>query len=176
MFYGWAGLILEVNLTNKKIVKKELSKDLAIKYLGSRGFASRILYERCKPKLDPLSPENLLIFSVGPITGMFWPTPSRYTVTAKSPSTGALGYANSAGHFGPELKFAGYDLVIFSGASKDPVYLSIIDDEIELRPAKHLWGKTTHETEDMINEELGDPEIKIASIGQAGENLVKYAS
>jgi aldehyde:ferredoxin oxidoreductase len=176
LFYGWAGLILEVDLTNKKIVKKELSKDFAVKYLGSRGFASRILYERCKPKLDPFSPDNPLIFSVGPITGMFWPTPSRYTVTAKSPLTGALGYANSAGHFGPELKFAGYDMIIITGASKDPVYLSIIDDEVELKPANHLWGKTTHEVEDILREELGDPEVKIASIGQAGENLVKYAS
>ncbi|MEM3522197.1 MAG: aldehyde ferredoxin oxidoreductase family protein [Candidatus Bathyarchaeia archaeon] len=175
MFYGWAGLILEVDLTNKKIVKKELSKDFAVKYLGSRGFASRILYERCEPNLDPLSQDNPLIFSVGPITGMFWPTPSRYTVAAKSPLTGALGYANSAGHFGPELKYAGYDMIIIKGSSKDPVYLSIMDDHVELKPANHLWGKNVWEVEDILIEELGDPEVKIASIGQAGENLVKYA-
>lgn len=176
MISGWAGQILYANLTDGSVKKDRAPVDLLKPYLGGRGMASRILYDSVKRGVNPLSPKNVLIFSTGPLTGTLWPTSSRYTVTAKSPATGALGYASSGGHFGPELKFAGYDAIVFKGKAKVPTYLLIKDDVVELRDAQHIWGKTTHETEKIIQGETGDSKIKVASIGPAGENLVKFAA
>jgi len=172
---GWAGNLLHVDLTRRKVAVENLPKSLAHTYIGGRGFGSKILYDEMNIKTDPLGPENVLIFSTGPLTGTIWPSSGRCTVTAKSPLTGFLGDANMGGSWGPELKYAGYDAVIIRGKSKNPVYLWIDDDQVEIRNASYLWGGTTWETEKAIKAELGDPKIKIASIGQAGENLVRFA-
>ena len=174
--FGWIGQLLHVDLTNESIRKEEIPLDLLKSYIGGRGVASRILYDFLEPGIDPLSPKNVLIFSTGPLTGTLWPSSSRYVVTAKSPATQALGFASSAGHFGPELKFAGYDIIIFKGRAKEPVYLQIMDDVVELKDARHLWGMTTHETEEVIAKEMGDPSVRVACIGPAGEKLVKFAA
>jgi len=173
--YGWIGKILRVDLSKGKIVKKPLPKELRYNFIGGRGINSKILYDETKPETDPLGPENRLIIGTGPVTGTIVPTSSRFTITAKSPLTGILGDANSGGSFGGELKFAGYDNIVVQGISEKPVYLWIDDDQVELKDAQKLWGRSTHETERMIKEEIGDSDIRVLSIGQAGENLVKIA-
>jgi len=174
--YGWMGTILWVDLTSGKIEKEPLSDKLRLNYIGGRGINSRILYDSVKPGVDPLSPENVLIFGTGPVVGTIAPSAARITVTAKSPLTGILGDANAGGHFPAEMKRAGYDHIVFIGKAERPVYLRIENDHVELRPAEHLWGKTTSETGDEIYRELGDPMVKIATIGPGGENMVRYAS
>jgi len=173
--YGWAGTILRVDLSSGQIEKEPLDENLGRDYIGGRGINSKILYDEVKPGIDPLGPENRLIFGSGPLSGTIAPAAGRMTISAKSPLTGILGDANGGGYFAPELKFAGYDHIVFKGKSDGPVYLWIENDKVELRSAEHLWGKTTWETEKIIKEELRDPEIKIASIGLGGENLVKFA-
>jgi len=174
--YGWMGTILRVDLTSGEIEKELLSDRLRLNYIGGRGVNSRILYDSVGPEVDALSPENTLIFGTGTVVGTTAPSASRITVTAKSPLTGILGDGNSGGHFSAEMKWAGYDHIVFTGKAEKPVYLWIENDHVELRPAEHLWGKTTAETDEDIHRELGDPMLKIAAIGSGGENLVKYAS
>ena len=174
-YKGYAGQYLEVNLTTGKIVKKILPKELAKAYLGGTGFAAKILWDRVKPGIDPLGLDNVLVFATGPITGTFFPPAGRFMVAAKSPLTGIWGEAHCGGHFGPEIKYAGYDMVVFEGKAEKPVYLYIDDDYVELKDATHLWGKTTRETTKSIQEELGDDSIKVACIGPAGENKVRFA-
>lgn len=176
---GWVGKILRVDLTKGDYVEEELDVNLAKKFVGGRGLASKILFDEIDPMIDPLSPGNKLIFATGPATGAALGG-SRYMVVTKSPLTGTIGTANAAGGFGPTLKFAGYDLIIFEGRSEEPVYLSICDDVVEIKAARHLWGKTTHETEDIIRDEIGNywkaRETHIACIGPAGEKLARLAA
>jgi len=190
--YGWAGTILRVDLSSGKIEKEPLSEELRRNYLGGRGINSRILYDEVRPGTDPFAPENRLIFGTGPLSGTLTAA-GRLTVTAKSPITYIHGDANAGGHFSPELKYAGYDHIVFTGKADKPVYLWIDDDNVELRDARHLWGKTTDVTDRMLKEELGypgkatgeavkeemgDPKfhpIHIAYIGPGGENLVRFA-
>lgn len=173
--YGWAGTLLRVDLTEGELIRVPLDHALRMNYLGGRGINSRILFAEVGPATDPLSPQNRLLFGTGPLVGTLAPSPGRYTVSAKSPLTGILGDANSGGSFAPELKGAGYDHLIFQERAERPVYLWICDDHAEIRSAAHLWGKTTWETERLIQEELGDPGIQVASIGPAGDNRVKLA-
>ena len=173
--YGWAGQRLKVYLTDGKIVKEPLPEELRLEYLGGRGFNSKTLFDELRPGIDPLSPENVLIVGVGPLAGTLAPGMARGTVTAKSPLSGIFGDGNAGGGFAAELKFAGYDQIIFYGQSPTPVYLWIKDDQVELRDASHLWGKTTWETHDLLVEELGDRQIYEFCIGPAGENLVRLS-
>ena len=174
--YGWMGTILRVDLSSGKIEKEPLGEDLRLNYIGGRGINSRLLYDSVGPETEPLSAQNVLIFGTGTVVGTVAPAAARITVSAKSPLTGILGDGNAGGHFSVEMKRAGYDHIIFTGRAEKPVYLWIDDDHVELRPAEHLWGKSTSETEKEIRGELGNPLLKIAAIGLAGENLVKYAS
>jgi aldehyde:ferredoxin oxidoreductase len=173
--HGWAGTILRVNLSSGQIDKEPLSEELRLNYVGGRGINVRILYNEVKPKTDPLGPDNRLIFGVSPLTGTGLIQSGRYHATAKSPLTGILGDSNSGGHFGPELKWAGYDHIVFEGKADRPVYLWIDDGHVELREANHLWGKIIPETYQMIWDELGDRRVRITAIGPGGENLVRYA-
>ena len=173
---GWTGKILRVDLTRGVITKEDLNMEWARDYVGTRGLATRYLYEEMDPAVDPFSPENKLILSTGPLTGTGASTASRYAVVTKGPLTGAITGSNSGGHWGPELKFAGYDMVILEGQSPEPVYLWIYDDDVQLVSAKDLWGKTVWETEEWIRNDTGVPDCVIASIGPAGENLVRFAS
>lgn len=170
------GTILRVDLSSGKIEKEPMSESMRRNYGGGRGINSRILFDETGPHVEPLSPENRLIFASGPLSGTAAPSAARFTVSTKSPLTGILGDANGGGRFGPAMKRAGIDHIIVQGKADKPVYIFIDDDKITIKPAAHLWGKNVREVETLIKEELGDSRIRIASIGPAGENLVKIAS
>ena len=174
--YGWMGTILRVNLTNGEITKEPLDEELAHKYVGGRGLNLKFLYDEVKPGIDPLGPDNKVIFAVGPTCGTLVPASQRWTVTAKSPMTGFIGDASCGGSFGVGLKYAGYDMAIIEGKSDRPLYLWIDNDNVQLRDAAHLWGKKTTETERAIKREVSDPDVHIATIGTAGDNLVRFAN
>lgn len=173
---SWAGKILRVNLTAGTVTSEPLNMQWAESYLGSRGLGSKYLTSEVNPKVDPLSPDNKIIWATGPLTGTMASTGGRYTVITKSPLTGAIACSNSGGYWGAELKMAGWDMVIFEGKSPKPVYLYINDDVAELRDAAHLWGKSVWETEAMLKKGLQDPLMRVSSIGKAGENGVLYAA
>ncbi len=173
---SWHKKVLRVNLTNGTCESEPLNMEWATKYLGSRGLATKYYTEECDPKVDPLSAENKLIFATGPLTGTAAPTSGRWTVITKGPLTGAIACSNSGGFFGAELKNAGWDMVIFEGASASPVYLNINNDQAELKDASAMWGKSVWDTEDMLREAGGDNDVRIASIGQAGENGALFAA
>ncbi len=175
MNYGYMGQLLRINLSTGKISSEQINQDQARKYLGGAGLATSYLFTEVPPGVDPLGPDNKLIFMTGPLTGTASASASRYSVVAKSPQTGIWGHANSGGSFGPALKRSGYDGIIFEGISPKPVYLKIESGEPELCDASHLWGKTVPETEDIIQAD-GNAKYTIASIGPAGENLVRYAA
>lgn len=175
MYANW-GKILRVNLTTKQIKTESFGEDIARKWLGSRGLGIYLLLKEMDPKADPLGPENKLIIAPGPLTGTSAPTGGRYNVITKSPLTGYITFSNSGGYFGAELKRAGYDALVIEGASDKPVYLYIEDDHVELRDASHLWGKIMSETEKAIKAELKNEHIRVAGIGPAGENLVRFAA
>ena len=169
------GKILRVNLTNGEIGEEFPDEETIKMYLGGAGLATKYLIDEVPRGTDPLSPENLLIFMTGPLTGTPSPSTGRYSVVAKSPLTGFWGEANSAGFWGRDLKRSGFDGVIFEGKSSKPLYLITEDGKAELKDARHLWGKNTSETTKLIREELGD-NFNVACIGIGGENLVKYAA
>lgn len=173
---SWAGKLLRVNLTNGTVASEPLRMDWAKQYLGSRGLASKYLVEEIDPKVDPLSPDNKIIWSTGPLTGTMASTGGRYTVVTKGPLTGAIACSNSGGYWGAELKMAGWDMVIFEGKSPKPVYLSIENDVAELKDASHLWGKSVWETEKTIKASHQDPLTRVSCIGGAGENQVLFAA
>lgn len=171
---GWAGKILRVNLTKGTCKIEELNMDWANKYIGGRGLAVKYLTSEVSPEVDPMSEENKLIFSTGPLTGTYGAANGRYMVVTKSPLSGTIASSNSGGYFPSELKYAGFDMIIVEGKSPKPVYIKIYNDKVSLADASHLWGKTTHETEDIILKEFhGD--AKIAAIGPAGENQVMFS-
>ena len=165
---AWIEKILRVDLATGKISKEPLNMKDARDYIGARGLGTKYYSDEVDPKIDPLSPENKLIFMTGPLTGTGATCGNRYNVVTKSPLTGTIGAASSGGYFAPELKYAGYDGVIFENASENPVYLYISDEIAELRCAADLWGKTVNETTTLLNKECGDS-FKISCIGPAGE-------
>ena len=173
---SWAGKILRVDLTAGTVKSEPLNMEWARAYLGSRGLASKYLVEEIDPKVDPLSPANKLIWATGPLTGTMASTGGRYTVVTKGPLTGAIACSNSGGYWGAELKMAGWDMVIFEGRSPKPVYLLINDDQVELHDASHLWGQSVWKTEEALKKAHQDPQLRISSIGLAGENQVLYAA
>jgi aldehyde:ferredoxin oxidoreductase len=172
---GWTRKILRVNLTEGTCKAEDLNMTWAKDYLGSRGLATKYLVEEMDPKVDPLSPENKLIMATGPLTGTMASTGGRYTVVTKGPLTGAIACSNSGGYFGAEMKFAGWDMIIFEGRSEKPVYLMLENDRAELKDASHLWGTSTWHTEEQIKKDNQDPQIRVSSIGKAGENQVLFS-
>jgi len=175
MSYGFMGQLLRVNLTDKKITIEDINETWGRKYLGGAGLATRYFYEEVPGGVDPLGPENKLIFMTGPLTGTASASASRYSVVAKSPQTGLWGQANSGGSFGPVLKKSGFDGVIIEGASTSPVSLQIINGKAELLDAFYLWGKSVPETEDALQASASQ-KLTVAAIGPAGENMVTYAA
>ena len=177
---GWVGTLLRVNLTNSSIQVEELSGTLTNQFLGGRGLASKILYDEVDAQVDPLSPENKIIFMTGPLTGTGVIGGASYVVVTKSPLSGSIACSTAEGYFGPELKCAGFDGIVIEGQATEPVYLSIEDDQVELLLASHLWGKSTRRTEEIIRTEKENlwiaKETSVASIGPAGEQLAKIAS
>ncbi|MBD3893547.1 aldehyde ferredoxin oxidoreductase family protein [Hydrogenophaga sp.] len=173
---SWAGKILRVNLSAGRISSEPLNMAWARAYLGSRGLGSKYLSSEIDPRVDPLSPDNKIIWATGPLTGTMASTGGRYTVITKSPLTGAIACSNSGGYWGAELKMAGWDMVIFEGRSPQPVFLHISDDTAELRDASELWGQSVWKTEAALKTRLQDPLLRVSSIGKAGENSVLFAS
>ncbi len=172
---GYNGKILRVNLTTKTITTEALKEEMCRKYLGGAGFVAYYLWNELKPGIDPLGPENKLIFALGPLTGHILPGASRNCIGAKSPLAKGIAKSEVGGFWMAEFKRAGYDAVIFEGKAEKPVYLWVHDGEVEIRDAGYLWGKETKETQDAIRAELGDEKIHVAMIGPGGENLVRFA-
>jgi len=170
------GDILLVDLTQGSISMQPFTKELAAQYIGGRGYNAAVLWENVKKGADPLGPENWLIFGVGPLTGTSAPSSGRTSVTAKGPATGRYLKTSVGGAWGGYFRFAGYSFIAITGKSERPVYLWIDNDKVSLRDASHLWGQDVRQTEHLIQQELGDVNVKTATIGPAGENLVMFAA
>jgi len=173
---GYVGRILRVDLSTHTISEQVITPDLAQTWLGGNGFGVKTLWDEVPASVDPLSPENVLILATGPLAGTGWPCSGRMEAIAKSPLTGIYGDSNCGGYLGPELKFAGVDALIITGASDHPVNLWIYDRTAKIEDASDLWGLDTVETEQALRKQKDDERIKVACIGPAGENLVPYAS
>jgi aldehyde:ferredoxin oxidoreductase len=186
--YGYYGVILDVDLSTRKIQKTPVPPADLANFIGGRGLGMKILWDRLKdkPGLDPSSPDNPLMFMPGPFSGFPAPSSSRTCVVTKSPITSpvqpkykhssTLSYANMGGYFGPELRFAGYDGLVVTGKADTPVYLYIDDDVVEIRDAKKYWGMGTDQFDKEFAKDLVDPRFRTCYIGPAGERLVSYAS
>jgi len=174
--YGYAGKILVVDLTSGDIQTIPIEEELARKYLGGLGINTKLLFEHTRKGIDPLGPDNVLLFGTGPLVGTFMPTASKTDVSAKSPITGLFGATSSGYQFGSELKYAGYDHVLIKGKSKHPVYLAIRNESVEIRDAAHLWGKDVWDAIDSLEAEWGSEDIRVAAIGPSGENLIRFSS
>jgi aldehyde:ferredoxin oxidoreductase len=168
--------LLRVNLSDGTVKRERLKEHTLRTYLGGKCLGAKILFEELEPGIDPLGPENKLIFAAGPLTGAPFAGHSRYVVMGKSPLTGGWGESHAAGFFGPELKYAGYDVIVVEGQAEAPVYLWVHEGAAELRDATGLWGRVTGDVQAAIRRAVGDEKTRIAAIGPGGENLVKYAS
>ena len=175
MPFGYNGKILHINLTDGTWEVEEPLEAWYRTYMGGSAFASYYLLKMLKPGIDPLSPENVMVFSASVVTGAPISGWNRYTVAAKSPLTHCFGESEAGGYFGPELKFAGYDAIVIQGKSPHPVYLYIHNGQVEIRDAKDVWGLDNWDTLHKIQDETGDKRVRVASIGQAGEKLVRFA-
>ena len=173
---GFTGKVLRVNLSNEKISSENLEETFYRRYFGGRGLISYYLLNELEPRIDPLGPDNKLIFACGPVTGAPVSGSGRNSVGAKSPLTGAYGEAEAGGFWGAELKRAGFDAIIVEGKASSPVYLWIHDKKVELRDASSLWGLEIKKSQETIRTDLGDKTVKVAQIGPGGEKLVRYAS
>ena len=171
---GYGGTILRVNLTEGKISKEPTPAQLARDFIGGRGFGIYFLFKEVPKHADPLGPENKLIISTGPLSGMLVPGGGKCDWTTKSPLTGGYADASMGGHFTAELKYAGIDTIILEGVSPKPVYLLIDNDKIQLLDASSLWGKGAIDVEVEFKHKYGE-EYQIAAIGPGGENQVLYA-
>ena len=172
---AWAGKILRVNLSEGTCEPEDLNMAWAQAYLGQRGLATKYLTEEIDPRVDPLSPKNKLIMTTGPLTGTSASTAGRYSVVTKGALTGAIACSNSGGFFGNEMKNAGWDMIVFEGRAPKPVYLMVENDRARLLDAAAHWGTSVWDTEEAIKRNHGDPLIRVASIGVAGEKGVLYA-
>ncbi|TEU17611.1 MAG: aldehyde ferredoxin oxidoreductase [Anaerolineales bacterium] len=173
---GYMGKLLAVDLSSGEIQDELLNMEYAHQFIGGSGLAARYLYDLLDPGLEPLHPANPLLFVTGPLTGTRAPLYGRHVVCARSPLTGIWNESHAGGFVGAELRFAGYDGIIIRGRSPKPVCLWVQDGKAELRDAGHLWGKDTFETQAIVKEELGDPRVRVACIGPAGENQVLLAN
>jgi aldehyde:ferredoxin oxidoreductase len=173
---GYSGRSLVVDLTRDKIIIEPTNEEFAATYIGGSGYACRLALDHLAASTEPLSPENMLIFATGPLVGTAAPDSGRHAVCARSPLTRLWGESYSGGVFGAKMKFAGIDVIVVKGRAADPAYISVREGKAELRPARHLWGEDTASTQKLIKEELHDRGASVSCIGEAGENLVKYAA
>ena len=172
---AWAGKILRVNLTAGTCKSEPLNMKWARDYIGQRGLATKYYVEEVDAKVDPLSPDNKIIWATGPLTGTMASTGGRYSVITKGALTGAIACSNSGGYWGAELRMAGWDMIIFEGKSAKPVYLAIENDKAELHDAAFIWGKSVWETEPALKARHQEPQMRVSSIGRAGETGCLYA-
>jgi len=168
-------VLLRINLTDKQIVKEEIPEEVHYKYIGGTGYIAYYLYKEINPNTQPLSPENKIIIATGPAQGTKIPITGRYVMGAISPLTNHFIDSHVGGFLGPELRFAGYDLIIVEGKADSPVYISIKDEQVAINDANHLWGQTSYKVDTKIREDESEPKMRIVCIGPAGENLVKIS-
>ncbi len=176
MNYGYNGCILHVDLTKQTWEVERPDEVWYRTYMGGSSLASYYLLKELKPGTDPLSERNVLVFACSVVTGVPLSGFNRYTVAAKSPLTEGFGETEAGGYWGPELKFTGFDVIIIRGRAQNPVYLWIHDGEVEIRDAEKIWGQDNWVTLTRIREELDDKQIRVVSIGPAGEKMVRYAT
>ncbi len=174
--YGFHGQLLHVDLTKGSYRWRELEEPLLRAFLGGVGLGTSLLYDFAPPKVDPLSPSNPLIFASAPLVGSGLTTTAKYALVTKSPLTGFIADSLSSSFFAIELKRAGLDALVITGRASSPVYLFVNDQKLEIRDGKHLWGKTPSDTEALVRLELRDPAARVAAIGQAGENCVRFST
>ncbi|MEH0018275.1 MAG: aldehyde ferredoxin oxidoreductase family protein [Desulfobacter sp.] len=174
MLYGYAGHTLRIDLSTETIDTELLKQEWVDNYIGGRGFTAKILYDENPPNVDPFDPENRFIIAMGPLSGLFLPASGKTHFCTKSPATGGYGDSNMGGHFGVNMKYAGYDVTIIQGKAARPSYILIDDDRVEVRPAGEYWGKTSTQVEEALKQELGE-DFQVLTIGQAGENRVNFA-
>ena len=174
-WFGWVGKILDIDLTNRKVSDFSLDRTLATSFIGGRGINVKMLFGLLQPNTDPLGPENVIIFGTGPLSGTPGAT-GRFNVTFLSPATGLLGDSSSGGHWGAELKYAGYDFLILRGKADKPVYIDIKDSEVHIRDAADIWGLNVWEATEAIRRKMKDPKVQVLAIGQSGEKLSKIAA
>ncbi len=167
------GKIAWIDLSNKRI--KIESTERYREFVGGRGIGSYLVFREVPKNAHPLSPENILTFNTGLLTGTLSPSSGRINISTKNVATHGISFANAGGFFGPEMKYAGFDHLVIQGKAEKPVYIFIHNNRIEIKSAEHLWGKDVWETEDLIKEEIADKKVRVAAIGQAGENLVTMA-
>jgi len=175
MPHGYNGKVLHVDLTSLKVKVEEPDELFYRTYLGGGGLASYYLLKHLRPGVDPLGPENVLVFASNVISGVPIAGMTRYTVAAKSPLTGGYGEAEAGGFWGPELKFSGFDALVITGKASKPSYLWIHDGKVELSSAEKVWGLETGPAQEKIREELKEKRARVALIGPAGEKLVRFA-
>ena len=173
---GYKGRILRVLLNDSEFKSEPLLTDWIHDYIGGDGFAAKLLYEEVPGRTDPLSPENKLLIATGPITGTLWPMSGRTVFVSKAALTGIWGESHVGGFLGPELKYAGYDMLVVEGAAEKPVYILIEDDDLQIIDARNLWGMTTNDVTAAIKNRHKDPDIQVAAIGPAGENKVRFSA
>lgn len=168
------GKILRVNLTTGDI-SQESAKKYEERFIGARGVNSWIVFNEVKPETKPLDPENVLAIGAGPLGGTAFRQSGRIAISSKNCLTNGINFSNAGGYFGPELRHAGWSNIVITGKSAKPVYLYVKDDHVELRDASDYWGKDIWETEDAVRDDLGDSQVRLLTIGLAGENLVPMA-
>ncbi|NIR86700.1 aldehyde ferredoxin oxidoreductase, partial [Candidatus Bathyarchaeota archaeon] len=173
--FGYMGSVLRVNLTKQRFSTQNLQEDLVRKFVGGNGFGITFLFREVGKHVDPLAPENKLIFATGPLTGTSIPVAVEFGVFAKSPLTGHLGESYSSGFFAPQLKRSGYDALIIEGRASKPVYLRIVDGDVRLEGAEDLWGRDCWETEEILRREEASKGSGVLTIGPGGENMVRFA-
>ncbi|MDI9644344.1 MAG: aldehyde ferredoxin oxidoreductase family protein [Candidatus Verstraetearchaeota archaeon] len=174
-YSGYKGKILRVNLTTRKFSTVEVTDEFARKYLGGNGFAARHLFDLVDPKIDAFDASNVVAMMTGPFQGINIPTAGKYYMATKSPLTNGYFDSVSGGHIGAQIKYAGYDGILITGKADRPSYIFIDDGKVEIRLAEKFWGRLTGETQELVKEEIGDPNLCVSAIGPAGENLVRYA-
>ena len=171
------GRLLKIDLSNNIIEKDKIPLQWVNDFIGGSGLAARLLWDEIDPEQDPLDPRNPFLWVTGPFTGTSGPAVGRFSLCGRSPQTGLWGESNLGGFIGSELRQAGYDILWICGRAEQPVYIWIHNGSVTIKPANHLWGKTdTYATQKMIREELSSPQVKVAAIGMAGENLISYAN
>jgi len=173
---GFRGKIAHIELSTGDIHVEVVPDDLVRNFIGGSGLTARLLYDRLENDTDPLGPENPLLFMTGPMVGTKMPSAGRCTLSARSPLTGIWGESNTGGFIGPEMRFAGFDGLLITGQAERPVWISVVRGKIGLHNAQDLWGMDTYHTQDRVQDVLDEPEARVACIGTAGENLVKYAA
>ncbi|MFC1962529.1 aldehyde ferredoxin oxidoreductase family protein [Chloroflexota bacterium] len=167
--------IAYIDLTSKSVSTSPISEEVRRLYLGGRGINMYLLYNRLQPGVEPLGPDNILVFGAGMLVGTAAPSSARVNISARSPLSGLLGDSNVGGFWGAALRSAGFDHLVIEGKAALPTYLWLHDGKIEFKDASHLWGHDALETQELLRKELKDPRVQVMCIGQAGENLVRFA-